>query len=118
MPQVKQEDGTYREIAFAINAKTRKMIEEAVIDEYEKFAAYMPEQGAEEETKCHPSKRKGKLSPHESCQSELGFDPQKQKELRLFEFRRKTIDESPLPTANHPHCSSGPTNTQRVQRLK
>lgn len=39
MPQVKQEDGTYREIAFAINAKTRKMIEEAVIDEYKKVAA-------------------------------------------------------------------------------
>ena len=39
MPQVKQEDGTYREIAFAINAKTRKTIEEAVIDEYKKVAA-------------------------------------------------------------------------------
>jgi DNA-binding cell septation regulator SpoVG len=39
MPQVKQEDGTYREIAFAINAKARKMIEEAVIDEYKKVAA-------------------------------------------------------------------------------
>ena len=36
MPQVKQEDGTYREIAFAINAKTRKMIEAAVIAEYRK----------------------------------------------------------------------------------
>jgi stage V sporulation protein G len=36
MPQVKQEDGTYRDIAFAINAKTRKMIEEAVIAEYRK----------------------------------------------------------------------------------
>lgn len=39
MPQVKQEDGTYREIAFAINAKTRNLIEEAVIDEYKKVAA-------------------------------------------------------------------------------
>jgi stage V sporulation protein G len=36
MPQVRQENGIYREIAFAINAKTRKMIEEAVIAEYEK----------------------------------------------------------------------------------
>jgi DNA-binding cell septation regulator SpoVG len=36
---VKQEDGTYREIAFAITAKTRKTIEEAVIDEYKKVAA-------------------------------------------------------------------------------
>ena len=36
MPQVKQKDGTYREIAFAINAKTRKMIEAAVIAEYRK----------------------------------------------------------------------------------
>jgi stage V sporulation protein G len=36
MPQVRQEDGTYREIAFAMNAKTRKMIERAVIAEYRK----------------------------------------------------------------------------------
>jgi DNA-binding cell septation regulator SpoVG len=33
---VRQEDGTYREIAFAMNAKTRKMIERAVIAEYKK----------------------------------------------------------------------------------
>jgi stage V sporulation protein G len=36
MPQVRQENGTYREIAFAINAKTRKMIEESVIAEYKR----------------------------------------------------------------------------------
>ena len=36
MPQVRQENGTYQEIAFAMNAKTRKMIEEAVIAEYKK----------------------------------------------------------------------------------
>jgi DNA-binding cell septation regulator SpoVG len=36
MPQVKQGGGKYREIAFAINAKTRKMIEQAVIAEYKK----------------------------------------------------------------------------------
>ena len=36
MPQVKQANGKYREIAFAINAKTRKMIEDAVIAEYGK----------------------------------------------------------------------------------
>jgi DNA-binding cell septation regulator SpoVG len=36
MPQVKQASGTYREIAFAINAHTRKMIEQAVIVEYKK----------------------------------------------------------------------------------
>ena len=39
MPQVKQEDGRYREIAFATNAKTRKMIEEAVTAEYKKVTA-------------------------------------------------------------------------------
>jgi DNA-binding cell septation regulator SpoVG len=39
MPQVKQTNGKYREIAFAINAKTRKMIEEAVIAEYKKVTA-------------------------------------------------------------------------------
>jgi DNA-binding cell septation regulator SpoVG len=36
MPQVKQEHGKYREIAFAINRKTRKMIEDTVIAEYKK----------------------------------------------------------------------------------
>ena len=36
MPQVRQENGTYREIAFAINPTTRKMIEQAVIAEYKK----------------------------------------------------------------------------------
>ena len=39
MPQVRQKDGSYREIAFAVNARTRKMIETAVIAEYEKAAA-------------------------------------------------------------------------------
>jgi stage V sporulation protein G len=39
MPQVRQADGTYREIAFAMNAKTRKMIEQAVIAEYKKVTA-------------------------------------------------------------------------------
>jgi stage V sporulation protein G len=38
MPQVKLKNGKYREIAFAINAKTRKMIEEAVITECKKVA--------------------------------------------------------------------------------
>jgi stage V sporulation protein G len=38
MPQVKGKDGKYRQIVFAINAKTRTMIEEAVIAEYEKVA--------------------------------------------------------------------------------
>jgi stage V sporulation protein G len=36
MPQVKLKNGKYREIAFAINTTTRKMIEEAVITEYKK----------------------------------------------------------------------------------
>jgi stage V sporulation protein G len=36
MPQVKQTSGKYREIAFAINARTRKRIEQAVIAEYKK----------------------------------------------------------------------------------
>ena len=82
------------------------MIDEAVIDEDKKVAANpCSGQGAKEATKCHPSKRQGQVVSHDSCQSELGFDRQKQKELRLFEFRRKTVDESPLPTANYPHRS-------------
>jgi len=38
MPQMKEKDGKYREVAYATNAKTRKMIEEAVVAEYEKLA--------------------------------------------------------------------------------
>ena len=38
MPQAKLNKGKYKEIAFALDAKTRKMIEEAVIAEYEKVA--------------------------------------------------------------------------------
>jgi stage V sporulation protein G len=38
MPRVKLQSGRYKEIASALDAKTRKMIEEAVIAEYEKVA--------------------------------------------------------------------------------
>jgi DNA-binding cell septation regulator SpoVG len=39
MPQIKQTNGRYREIAFAINPKTRKIIDDAVIAEYKKVTA-------------------------------------------------------------------------------
>jgi stage V sporulation protein G len=38
MPQVKERGGKYKEIAFALDAKTRKMIEDTVAAEYEKVA--------------------------------------------------------------------------------
>ena len=38
MPQAKLNNGKYKEIAFALDAKTRKMIEDTVIAEYEKVA--------------------------------------------------------------------------------
>lgn len=38
MPEVKEKGDKYKEIAFALNAKTRKLIEDAVIAEYEKVA--------------------------------------------------------------------------------
>ena len=38
MPRVKLKNGKYKEIAFASDANTRKMIEDAVIAEYEKVA--------------------------------------------------------------------------------
>jgi DNA-binding cell septation regulator SpoVG len=37
MPNVKQPDGRSREIASALNDKTLKMIQDAVIGEYEKI---------------------------------------------------------------------------------
>ena len=38
MPQAKEKDGKYREVAYALNPETLKMIEDAVIAEYEKAA--------------------------------------------------------------------------------
>ena len=38
MPRGKLKNGAYKEIAFALDAKTRKMIEDVVIAEYEKLA--------------------------------------------------------------------------------
>ena len=38
MPPAKLSNGRYREIASALDVKTRKMIEDAVIAEYEKLA--------------------------------------------------------------------------------
>jgi stage V sporulation protein G len=38
MPQVKEKGSKYKEIAFALDAKTRKMIEDSVTAEYEKVA--------------------------------------------------------------------------------
>jgi stage V sporulation protein G len=39
MPNKKQIDGTYWDIAYAINTETRNMIEQAVLTEYEKVIA-------------------------------------------------------------------------------
>jgi stage V sporulation protein G len=36
MPNRKQKDGSYRDIAYPINTETRRMIEEAVMAEYKK----------------------------------------------------------------------------------
>ena len=38
-PTKKQRDGTYWDIAFPANAATRRMIEQAILAEYEKVAA-------------------------------------------------------------------------------
>jgi len=38
-PARKQTDGTYRDIAFPANAETRRMIEQAILAEYEKVVA-------------------------------------------------------------------------------
>ena len=38
-PAREQRDGTFRDIAFPINAETRQMIEQAVLAEYEKVVA-------------------------------------------------------------------------------
>jgi stage V sporulation protein G len=38
-PNVTQSDGTQRDIAFPVNAETRRMIEQAVLWEYEKVVA-------------------------------------------------------------------------------
>jgi stage V sporulation protein G len=37
MPSKKSKDGTYRDMAHPLNNETRRMIEEAVIGEYERW---------------------------------------------------------------------------------
>jgi stage V sporulation protein G len=39
MPRVREKGGEYSEIASALNARTRKMIEEALVAEYERVTA-------------------------------------------------------------------------------
>jgi DNA-binding cell septation regulator SpoVG len=43
MPNVKQTDGTFREVAYPANDRTLKCIQEAVIAEYEKVIGPKPE---------------------------------------------------------------------------
>jgi stage V sporulation protein G len=38
-PARRQSDGTYRDIAFPANAETRRMIQQAILAEYEKVVA-------------------------------------------------------------------------------
>jgi stage V sporulation protein G len=38
-PSKKQRDGTYRDLAFPANPKTRRMIQQAILAEYEKVVA-------------------------------------------------------------------------------
>ena len=38
-PAKRQSDGTYRDIAFPANAETRRMIEQAILAEYDKVVA-------------------------------------------------------------------------------
>lgn len=39
MPSKKRKDGTFRDVAHPLNSETRKMIEDAVLEEYKKAAA-------------------------------------------------------------------------------
>ncbi len=39
MPSKKRKDGTYRDIAHPINNETRRMIEEKILEEYQKIIA-------------------------------------------------------------------------------
>ena len=45
MPTKKQRDGTRRDIAFPTNAETRRMIEQAILAEYEKVVAGSDSEG-------------------------------------------------------------------------
>jgi DNA-binding cell septation regulator SpoVG len=45
MPTVNRPDGTFREIAFSLNAETHKMIENKVISEYKTVIAAKPSAG-------------------------------------------------------------------------
>jgi stage V sporulation protein G len=59
MPSKKRKDGTFRDVAHPLNSETRKMIEDAVLDIYNKEAASGPtpvrySESAEEEITAEP----------------------------------------------------------------
>lgn len=45
MPSRRRKDGTFRDIVHPLNSETRKMIEDAIIKEYERVAEFGPEGG-------------------------------------------------------------------------
>jgi stage V sporulation protein G len=49
MPSRKRKDGTFRDIVHPLNSETRRMIEERVIDEYNKVAQGGAEFSSEDE---------------------------------------------------------------------
>lgn len=49
MPSRKRKDGTFRDIVHPLNSETRRMIEERVIDEYNKVAQGGAEYSSEDE---------------------------------------------------------------------
>ena len=59
MPSKKRKDGTFRDVAHPLNSETRKMIEDAVLEVYNREAAssatLAPSPGSEEETATEPS---------------------------------------------------------------
>jgi stage V sporulation protein G len=44
MPSRRKKDGSFKDIVHPLNADTRKMIEESVIEEYKKVAGDLPQQ--------------------------------------------------------------------------
>ncbi|MBS1987415.1 septation regulator SpoVG [Candidatus Dependentiae bacterium] len=44
MPSRRKKDGSFKDIVHPLNADTRKMIEESVIEEYKKVAGGLPQQ--------------------------------------------------------------------------
>ena len=77
MPSKKRKDGTFRDVAHPLNSETRKMIEDAVLDVYEKeTGTAAPAAPPEAETGAGPMAPPPATAPEPPAESEPAVEPE------------------------------------------